>query len=146
MGLGGRLHDLLLAAGLGARLRDWLIDIVPDPYTPDMRHLYVDIRRVWNRYFSWPITADVYRWLANRVLPSAAMGLPGAFAFAVLAGLFDIFLSVGPLIVTVIAGIVAFVAGSTYLPLSNFWFTVLVVVVFSAIQLYWRTPGCGREL
>ena len=74
---------------------------------------------------------------------SAAIGLPGAFAFAVLAGLFDIFLSVGPLIVTVIAGIVAFVAGSTYLPLSNFWFMVLVVAVYSAIQLFenaWLRP------
>jgi len=72
-------------------------------------------------------------------MAAAAMGLPGALAFAFLAGLFDIILSVGPLIVTIIAGIVAFVAGSTYLPIPNFWFMVLVIVVFTLIQLLENT-------
>jgi len=130
-----------------AQLRDWLIGLVPEPYAPDMRHLYVDIRRVWNRYFAGQLRLMFIVGLLTGAA-SAAMGLPGAFAFAVLAGLFDIFLSVGPLIVTVIAGIVAFVAGSTYLPLSNFWFMVVVVTVFSAIQLLengWLRPRIMSE-
>jgi predicted PurR-regulated permease PerM len=130
-----------------ARLRDWLIGMVPEPYAPDMRHLYVDMRRVWNRYFAGQLRLMFIIGLLTG-LAATAMGLPGAFAFAVLAGLFDIFLSVGPLIVTVIAGIVAFVAGSTYLPLPNFWFMVLVVVVFSAIQLLenaWLRPRIMSE-
>jgi predicted PurR-regulated permease PerM len=130
-----------------SQLRDWLIGIVPDPYSPDVRHLYVDIRRVWNRYFAGQLRLMFIIGLVTGAA-SAAMGLPGALAFAVLAGLFDIFLSVGPLIVTVIAGIVAFVAGSTYLPLSNVWFMVLVVAVFSAIQLFengWLRPRIMSE-
>ena len=129
------------------QLRDWLIGLVPEPYAPDMRHLYVDIRHVWSRYFAGQLRLMFIVGLLTGAA-SAAMGLPGAFAFAVLAGLFDIFLSVGPLIVTVIAGIVAFVAGSNYLPLSNFWFMVLVVVVFNMSHLFentWLRPRIMSE-
>ena len=116
------------------RLRDWLLGLVPDPYQADMRHLYVNVRKVWSRYFGGQLRLMIIVGLMTG-LSSAAIGLPGALAFGVLAGLFDIVMSVGPLIVTVIAGIVAFVAGSTYLPLSNFWFMVLVVIVFMLIQV-----------
>ena len=120
------------------RLRDWLLDLVPDPYQPDMRHLYVNVRKVWSRYFGGQLRLMIVVGLMTG-LAAAAMGLPGALAIGVMAGLFDIVMSVGPLIVTVIAGIVAYVAGSTYLPLSNFWFMVLVVSVFMLIQLFENT-------
>ena len=34
------------------RLREWLLGLVPEPYKPDMRHLYMDIQRAWRRYFA----------------------------------------------------------------------------------------------
>lgn len=120
------------------RLRDWLLGLVPDPYQADMRHLYVNVRKVWSRYFGGQLRLMIIVGLMTG-LAAAAIGLPGALAFGFLAGLFDIVMSVGPLIVTVIAGIVAFVAGSTYLPLSNFWFMVLVVIVFMLIQVLENT-------
>ena len=120
------------------RLREWLLGIVPGPYQSDMRRLYGEVRRVWGRYFAGQLRLMIIIGLMTG-LATAALGLPGALAFGVLAGLFDIIMSVGPLIVTVIAGIVAFVAGSTYLPLSNFWFMVLIVGVFILIQLLENT-------
>ena len=71
------------------------------------------------------------------------IGLPGALAFGVLAGLFDIILSVGPLIVMIIGAIVAYVAGSNHLDISNFWFAVLVLVLFGGINVVeniWLRP------
>jgi len=120
------------------RLREWLLDIVPAPYQPDMRRLYEEVRQVWSRYFAGQLRLMLVIGILTG-MAAAAMGLPGALAFAFLAGLFDIILSVGPLIVTIIAGIVAFVAGSTYLPIPNFWFMVLVIVVFTLIQLLENT-------
>jgi predicted PurR-regulated permease PerM len=120
------------------RLREWLLGIVPGPYQSDMRRLYGEVRKVWSRYFAGQLRLMIIVGLMTG-LAAAAMGLPEALAFGVLAGLFDIVLSVGPLIVTIIAGIVAFVAGSTYLPLSNFWFMVLVIIVFTLIQLLENT-------
>jgi predicted PurR-regulated permease PerM len=50
---------------------------------------------------------------------------------------------VGPFVVMVIGAIVAYVAGSSYLPISNLWFAVLVAVIFSAINVVeniWLRP------
>ena len=129
------------------RLREWLLGIVPGPYQSDIRRLYGEVRKVWSRYFAGQLRLMLIIGLMTG-LAAAAMGLPGALAFGVLAGLFDIILSVGPLIVTIIAGVVAYVAGSTYLPLSNFWFMVLVVIVFTFIQLLentWLRPRIMSE-
>ena len=76
-------------------------------------------------------------------LASAAVGLPGAVAFGFLAGLLDIILTVGPTIAMIIAGLVAYFAGSTFLPLSNTWFMILVAALFLAIKLFedvWLRP------
>ena len=124
------------------RLREWLLGLVPPEYEEDASHLYRDIRRVWNQYSRGQLRLMLVIGLITGIA-SAAIGLPGAFAFAVLAGLLDIVLTVGPVVVTIIAAIVAFVAGSTWLPISNFWFMVLVVAVYSGIQLLenvWLRP------
>lgn len=115
-------------------LREWLLGIVPGPYQSDIRRLYGEVRDVWGRYFAGQLRLMLVVGVLTG-LSAAVIGLPGALAFGVLAAVFDIILTVGPLIVTIIAGIVAFVSGSTFLPLSNFWFMVLVVGVFSVIQL-----------
>ena len=124
------------------RLREWLINLVPVAYQPDMRHLYVDIRNVWGRYFAGQLRLMLVVGVLTG-LAAALIGLPGAVAFGVLAAVFDIILTVGPLIVTIIAAIVAFVSGSTFLPISNIWFMLLVVAVFSLIQVLenmWLRP------
>ncbi len=130
-----------------SRLREWLLGIVPDPYQPDFRRLYLDVRRAWGRYFAGQLRLMlVVGFLTG--LAAALMGLPGALAFGVLAAVFDIIFTVGPLIVTIIAGIVAFVAGSAFLPMPNFWFMVLVVSVFSLIQALenmWLRPRIMSE-
>lgn len=76
-------------------------------------------------------------------LSAAVIGVPGAVAFGVIAGLLDIILTVGPMIVTVIAALVAYFAGSTFLPITNLWFTLLVIALFTAIKLVedvWLRP------
>ncbi len=126
----------------GHRLRDWLFSLVPDPQQPDVRRLYAEIRTVWNQYFQGQLRLMfiVGLWTGITAL---LIGLPGALAFGVLAGLFDIILSVGPLIVMIIAAIVAYVAGSNHLDISNFWFAVLVFVLFGGINVVeniWLRP------
>jgi predicted PurR-regulated permease PerM len=107
-----------------------------------MRHLYVDVRNVWGRYFAGQLRLMLVVGILTG-LAATLIGLPGALAFGVLAAVFDIILTVGPLIVTIVAAIVAFVSGSTFLPISNFWFMLLVLTVFSLIQVLenmWLRP------
>ncbi|MFN2140260.1 MAG: AI-2E family transporter [Candidatus Promineifilaceae bacterium] len=126
----------------GQRLRDWLFSLVPDSQKSDVVRLYIEVRTVWNQYLQGQLRLMFIVGLATGIA-AMAIGLPGALAFGVLAGLFDIILSVGPLIVMIIGAIVAYVAGSNYLDLPNFWFAVLVVVLFGGINVVeniWLRP------
>lgn len=125
-----------------ARLREWLFQWVPDGYSSDMRCLYDEIRGVWNRYFRGQLRLSLIMGILSGI-GTAAIGLPGAVIFGISAGVFDVLLSVGPVLVTIVAGVVALFAGSSYLPISNFVFMLLVIAVFSLIHFLeniWLRP------
>lgn len=115
------------------RLREWLLGIIPDDYEPDGRRLYAEVRAVWQRYLRGQLRLMVIVG-ALTGLASAAVGLPGAWAFGLFAGLFDVIVTVGPIVVTAVAVVVAFFLGSTFLNLPNAWFALLVLLVYGALQ------------
>lgn len=126
----------------GERLRYWLLSLVPNSQKSDVVRLYGEVRTVWNQYLQGQLRLMFIVGLATGIT-AMVIGLPGALAFGVLAGLFDIVLSVGPLIVMIIASIVAYVAGSNHLDISNFWFAVLVFILFGGINVVeniWLRP------
>lgn len=114
-------------------LREWLINVAPDEYKSDMRRLYNEMRDVWQRYLRGQLRLTLIVGILTGLI-SAAIGLPGAIFFGILAGVMDVILSVGPAIVMAIAGLVAWFAGSTYLAMSPGWFALLVVALFGLIQ------------
>ena len=133
----------------GESLRNWLFDLVPDNQKSDVRRLYFEVRNVWNQYLQGQLRLMFIVGLATGIT-AMVIGLPGALAFGVLAGLFDIVLSIGPLIVMIIASIVAYVAGSNHLPVPNFWFAVLVFFLFGGINfvenIWFRPRIMGNSL
>jgi predicted PurR-regulated permease PerM len=71
------------------------------------------------------------------------IGLPGAILIGTLTGLLTLIPDVGPLIGTIVAVIVALLEGSTYLPISNILFALLVVTIYGvliAIKNVWLRP------
>jgi predicted PurR-regulated permease PerM len=116
-----------------ASLREWLIRLAPESGRGDVRRLYEEVSAVWQRYLRGQLLLMLLIGLITGV-GTAVIGLPGFLAFGLLAGIFDIVLTIGPTVVMIIAALVALFAGSTFLPISNLWFTVLVLGLFSAIQ------------
>ena len=100
------------------RLRNWLLNLSPSFISDDVRRLYDEISTIWQKYLVGQLRLMIIIGLVTG-LASAAVGLPGAVAFGFLAGLLDIILTVGPTIAMIIAGLVAYFAGSTFLPLSK---------------------------
>jgi predicted PurR-regulated permease PerM len=115
------------------RLRDWLIDLAPYDYQGDSYRLYLELRGVWQRYLRGQLRLSLLVGLITGVL-LLLVGMPGAITFGILAAIFDVILTIGPLFVMIAAAIVAYFAGSTFLPLSSFWFMLLVLVIFSLVQ------------
>jgi predicted PurR-regulated permease PerM len=63
-----------------------------------------------------------------------ALGVPGALILGVIAGILTIIPDLGPAIAAGLAIIVALIEGSTYLPVSNFWFALMVWRLFGPHQ------------
>ena len=123
-------------------LREWLINIAPDAYKVDMRRLYHEMRDIWQRYLRGQLRLSLIVGTLTG-LTAAAVGLPGALAFGILAGVMDVILSVGPAIVMAIAALVAWFAGSTYLTITPGWFAVLILALFGliqAVETIWLRP------
>lgn len=124
------------------QLRDWLLNLAPSEYSDDVQRLYQEIKTVWQRYLKGQLRLTLIIGFFTG-LGGFLIGLPGWLAIGILAGVLDIILTVGPAVVMVVIGIVAYFAGSTYLPMSNFWFAVLAVGLSSLLQVIeqiWLRP------
>lgn len=115
------------------KLRDWLFSWAPTPFESDFRKLYDEIKLVWNRYFRGQLRLSIIVGLLTGA-GSLIMGLPGALLFGVFAAVFDVLLSVGPAIVMAVAMVVALLAGSSTLAVSNPIFALIILAFFLGIQ------------
>ncbi|MBN2119084.1 MAG: AI-2E family transporter [Anaerolineales bacterium] len=111
------------------QMRDFLINLAPPPYRPEMQELYDRIQRVWMAYLRGQI---VLMFIVGITFTIAwlILGIPGAFVLGVVAGLFTLVPDVGPFLAAVLAAGVALLEGSTWIPLSNFWVTGIVITVY----------------
>ena len=110
-------------------MRDWLINLAPPHYRPEVEELYNRIKRVWMAYLRGQIVLMV---IVGAVFTLAwlILGIPGALVLGLVAGLFTLVPDVGPFLAMVLAAGVALLEGSTWIPLSNVWVTGIVLIVY----------------
>jgi predicted PurR-regulated permease PerM len=131
------------------KIRDGIIRQAPVDYRRDARTIFLEIKEIWASYLRsqlalMGIVGVVFSivWLA--------IGLPGALIIGILTGLLNIIPDLGPLVATVIALGVALLEGSLFLPISNFWFTVLVLVIYLVLvnlkNIWLRPRLMGRSV
>lgn len=115
------------------RLREWLLDLAPPGVEADLRQLYERIRHVWQGYLRGQLLLMLFTgFLTGIVL--AAVGLPGAVIIGLLTALLDVIPTLGPALALIVAALIAWLNGSTYLPLSPGWFLLLVLGLHGAVQ------------
>lgn len=113
-------------------LRDWLFKIPPEEYLPDVQLLYRELSVVWADY----IRSQLLFMLAVGVLDTIAwlaIGLPGAVILGFITGVTSIVPELGAFVSGALAVLVALIEGSSYLPITNFWFAILVLLVYFVI-------------
>jgi len=124
------------------RLRTNLINLAPRSERDDLNRLYHEIRTVWLGY----LRGQIRLMLILAIMYSIAwfaIGLPGALALGVLAGVLNLLPEVGPFAVAVLATIIAFIEGSTYIPVSNFWFAIITLGLYLLLNNFktiWLQP------
>ncbi len=115
------------------KLRLFLDHIAPPGYTEELGHLRERINHVWKAFFRGQVVLGIaiglVVWIAMTIV-----GLPNAGIMGLIAGLLEVIPTFGPVLATIPALLSAFFLGSTYLPLSNFWFSLLVLGIYIIIQ------------
>ena len=115
------------------RLRAALDHLAPPGYAEELRRLREEINQVWKAFFRGQVVLGVIVglivWISMTII-----GLPNAALMGLLAGLLEVIPTFGPVLATIPALLIAFFWGSTYLPLSNFWFGILVLGIYLVIQ------------
>ncbi len=131
------------------KLRELLIRQAPEGYRRDARLIFLEIKELWAAYL---LSQIALMFIVGVVFTIAwlAIGLPGALIIGILAGILTIIPDLGPLIAAIVAIAVALLEGSLYLPLSNFWFAVLVLVIYMVLinlkNIWLRPRLMGRSV
>jgi HAD superfamily hydrolase (TIGR01549 family) len=115
------------------RFRSFLDRLAPPEYTYELRRLREEINLVWKAFFRGQLVLaaiiGLVVWIAM-----TAVGLPNAGLMGLLAGVLEVIPTFGPILATIPAVLIAFIRGSVYLPMSNFWFAMLVLGIYLLIQ------------
>lgn len=123
-------------------LRNWAVNLAPQSEQADLHRLLHEISATWRAYFRGTLALMVMMGIFFTIV-GLALGLPGAVAIGLLTGLLSIIPEIGPFIAGMLAGLVALFQGSSYLPLSNFWFAVVIVAIYIVVmqlKSFWIRP------
>ncbi|MCI0520932.1 MAG: AI-2E family transporter [Chloroflexi bacterium] len=133
----------------GEALRGWFEKLVPPAYRSDYIRLRDDINAIWAAFFRGQLLLALVVSLIFAVV-GLALGLRFALAMAVFAGLLEFLPSIGHGIWLVTVALLAFSAGSTWLPLPPWAFALLVIglhLVYQQFDLNYLIPRIiGRSV
>jgi predicted PurR-regulated permease PerM/phosphoglycolate phosphatase-like HAD superfamily hydrolase len=115
------------------RLRGFLDRIAPPDQAEEFRRLREEINKVWKAFFRGQVVLGIVVGVVVWIMMTA-VGLPNAGLMGLIAGLLEVIPTFGPVLATIPALLIALIQGSTYLPISNFWFAVLVLSIYLVIQ------------
>ncbi|MFZ6030782.1 MAG: AI-2E family transporter [Chloroflexota bacterium] len=119
----------------GAALKAWVMHLIPSDYLGDFVHLRDDISQIWAAFFRGQLVLALVVALIFSVV-GWLIGLPFALAMGILAGLLEFLPSIGHGIWLALATILALFLGSTWLPLPNWAFAVLLIALHIFFQQF----------
>jgi predicted PurR-regulated permease PerM len=127
----------------------WLRGLVPPAYRPDVEVLSAEIDGIWSAFFRGQVLLSL---IVTAILTtlSAVLGLPQPLLLGIWGGLLEFLPSIGNTIWGLTVVIVALVSGSTYLPLPNALFALVVFgayVAFAQVEMNVLLPNIiGRHV
>lgn len=128
-------------------LERWLANLLTETGRADFRRLITEIDSVWRAYLQGTLALMLIMAIVFIII-GYAIGLPGAAAIGIATGILSMIPELGPWIAGGLATLVAFSLGSNHLPLSNFWFAVLVAAIYlvlTQVKGIWLRPQVMRR-
>lgn len=120
----------------------WLVNLFPKSGRDDIRRLLGEIDVIWRAYIRGTLALMLIMGIVFIII-GLAIGLPGAIGIGVITGLFSMVPEIGPFTSAILAVLVALFEGSTFLPIPNFWFALIVGGIYfivMQIKSIWLRP------
>lgn len=116
-------------------LREWIENHIPPAYRDDFIRLRDQISGIWSAFFRGQIVLAMVVAVLF-IIAGLILGIPFAIGMGILAGILEFLPSVGHGIWMVIAALLAFFIGSTWLPIPNWIFALLIVILHMFFQQF----------
>lgn len=114
-------------------IRQWFDNKIPTHYQPEYQELAARVALIWQAFFRGQLVLSIVVGSAIAI-SMALIGMPGAFVLGLLSGLLEIVPNVGPILAMIPALVVALAQGSSVLPVSNFTFMLITMVIYFVVQ------------
>jgi predicted PurR-regulated permease PerM len=133
----------------GSKLEEWVGSHLPPSFLPDYNWILNEINQIWGAFFRGQlllssIVATIF------IIVGLIIGLPFAIVMGILAGILEFLPSIGHGIWLVIASLLAFFLGSTWIPVQNWAFMLIVIglhLIFEQFDLNYLIPRIvGRSV
>jgi predicted PurR-regulated permease PerM len=123
-------------------LRTWMENLVPPAYRDDFTRIRDDISQIWSAFFRGQLTLGLVVACIFTAL-GLILGLPFAIGMGVLAGILEFLPSIGHGIWMTIAALLALFLGSTWIPIPNWIFMLIIIglhLIFQQFDLNYLIP------
>lgn len=122
---------------------------VPASLEPDFYRLAQELGLIWNEFLRGRIVLS-FALGTMTTLALAVVGMSNALALGILAGILNFIPNIGSILASIAAVLVALVRGSSFLPIGNFAFAILILVIFIIVSqienLYLEPVILGRRV
>ncbi len=114
------------------KLQRLVLEAIPPDYQQDARRLARELGVTWQAFLRGQLllalTVGIMTWVALGIV-----GMPNAGGLAILAGIMEFLPSIGPGISGAIGVTISLIQGSTWMPVGNFTFAIIVLIIYAII-------------
>jgi HAD superfamily hydrolase (TIGR01549 family) len=136
-------------------VKDWpqigrfLLTRLPRQYRPELNHLWREVAAVWDGFARGQLLAGSIMGVMVGLLLSI-LGVRNALALGLLAAFAELLPAIGPAVSAAAGTLIALTLGSTWLPVSNLGFALIVLGVYVVLgqfqNLYIVPRVVGRQI
>ena len=133
----------------GSKLEEWFTSHLPPAFLSDYQWIRDEIDQIWGAFFRGQLLLSTIVAIIF-ITVGLILGLPFALAMGILAGILEFLPSIGHGIWLIIASLLAFFLGSTWIPIAHWAFMLIVIglhLFFEQFDLNYLIPRIvGRSV
>jgi predicted PurR-regulated permease PerM/phosphoglycolate phosphatase-like HAD superfamily hydrolase len=114
------------------KLQRLILERIPADYQEDAHRVGRELGQIWDAFLRGQVTLALAIGILTWI-PLVIVGMPNAGGLALLAAVMEFLPSIGPGISLVVGTAVALFQGSTWMPISNLAFAVIVLIIYVII-------------